>query len=115
MVAEAAPAYSTGWAAWADGVYRDLRLFLHRDGWVSVSGFARFAGGTGAGVQICALSGDYAPRDGMRDPIPANVNDSTAARWVNVQASGLFLRGALPAVGNFVAVSGRYPGVLATV
>jgi hypothetical protein len=110
---EASAPWSTGWGAWGDGVYRDLRFWITRDGMVHCSGLARYNGGTGASTQICALTGNYVPRDGLRDILTCDLND--AVRFVNVQASGLFLRGALPAVGNFLAINGSWPGPLASV
>jgi hypothetical protein len=110
---EAAAPYATGWAAWADGVYQDLRFWMDRDGWITVSGLARYNGGTGATVTICTLSSTWAPLNGSRHVLSANINDT--ARWVNVQATSLVLRGALPTVGQYVAINGRYPGPTVTV
>lgn len=114
MLSEASPSYQVGWEAWNDNVYRDLRFFMHADGWITLSGLARYVGGTGATTQICSLSSNWAPRDSRRDILSANVNDSTTPRWINVQASGIYLRGVVPtAVNQFISINGRYPGPLA--
>jgi len=109
---EAAAPWSTGWGAWGDGVYEDLRFWIDRDGWVTVSGLAKYNGGAGATTQICALSGSYAPRNGTRHILPAMNND--AIRSVNIQASGVFLRGAVPVAATYIAINGRYPGPTVT-
>jgi hypothetical protein len=110
---EATPPYATGWALWGDGVYRDLRFFLFRDGWVGVSGLCKLTTLTGATAKICGVSGSYVPRNAVGDIVPCVVDD--VPRVMNVQVDGLYLRGALPAVGKYVSVSASYPGVTAAV
>lgn len=105
--------YSVGWVPWADGIYQDLAFDISRDGIVTVSGVCKFTAATGATSQICPLTGDYRPRDGLRHIVPVNISDGTTARFANIQASGIFLRGALPATNQFVAFNASYPGATA--
>lgn len=106
-----------GWALWNDATYKDLAFWLHQDGWATVSGLIKYVGGTGAGARMVPLSGNWVPRsysspEGSRHILGGAVNDVPAL--FDIRPDGLYLRGALPTVGVFVAVNGRYPTVLAT-
>jgi hypothetical protein len=102
--------YATGWAKWADGVYQDLMVWIEQDGTVHMSGVAKFVGGTGATTTVLTLGGNYRPKNGAHI-ILGTVND--VARFINVSTAGtVFLRGALPSAGQFLAINASWPGLL---
>lgn len=102
--------WATGWTVWNDGVYQDLGFYLTRDGMVTVNGLAKFS--TGGGLKIFGITNSaYLPR-GKRPILNGSVND--VPRTFEVKSDGLYLRGALPANGQFISVNGSYPGANAT-
>jgi hypothetical protein len=111
LYAEASPPYLTGWAAAAITGYANLRFALQRDGMVTVSGACRYSAVTGATLTICGLTGNYVPRDGAV-VIEGNAQGDVP-RKLTVSADGLTLRGAALSNGQWLVVSGTYPGASA--
>lgn len=112
IVEPAAGSYATGWAPLGAGGYEGLQFVRTRDGMITVSGVVKYNGGTGASLTIFALSGVYRPRSLHSHILGANVADTF--RGVDVNSTGLVLRGALPTAGQFVSINGTYPGTLVT-
>lgn len=99
---------AAGWGYWG-GVngYENLTFVRLPDGTIQVEGFTKYLGGTGATSTILTISGPYLPRAGHA-PLAANIADRLTG-WCDVRTDGaLTLRGPLPNVGDFVAVSGSY-------
>lgn len=112
IIEPAAGSYATGWAPLAAGGYQGLQFVRSRDGIVTVSGVLKYNGGTGAGLTMFTLSGVYRPRGLQSHIVHGNVADTF--RDIDVTATALLLRGALPTVGQFVSINGTYPGTLVT-
>jgi hypothetical protein len=96
--------FAPGWAAWTDDVYRKLRFTLLPTGMVHVTGVVTYTGAGTPATKICALTNQFAPE--AREMVNGCVQD--AFRQFDVLPDGLYLRGALPTVNQFVAVNGVY-------
>lgn len=99
---------------WTTDDFTHLRYYLLENGLVFVSGFV-LCNGTSTG-QITAHGGAYAPLHvagrGQRHLLSGSVSD--VARSFEARADGIYLRGAVPNNGNFLALQGLYPSAVRT-
>jgi hypothetical protein len=108
-----------GWGLWTDpNNYSQLGFYRQSNGMVLISGLMTYLGGTGATNVMTGVSGNYRPREAPTTRYPAHilngsVNDTP--RTFDLTSTGLALRGAAPAVNQWVSVNGVYPSILVRV
>jgi hypothetical protein len=112
VVEVAAGDFAVGHQKWGAQDYEHLSFYLHRDGFVTVTGVWQYNNATGATGKVMTVGGAYRPRGGRRQILPGSFADGY--RQFDVTSDALNLRGAVPTTTGFMNVHGTYPGWYAT-